>query len=351
MTKKRNIAKFISGLTFFVYWCWTSLFSLQAFIREDVFNWGHFALLFIPQIILALIFFLLLWPGKDSTDISSKFVSVFSILIACVLWVVGPLQSFFTLGLDARGISFSAFLYFFEVVAFGGLFIFILIRQLKHVRVFLKDYSSDIKTITKERVEGFANFLSSFPVKIARIGFLFAFSGYLLATPQLILFAGTSYEVAIKTVFIGLAVAPIITLLMYVLARRFLSGVYEILYSFGSVAKPKLVLSIENKIMLIALGVFLMAISFLFPLAWNFFENNISVETFLLGGGIMILELISISYISTKAFVYDLKRSLDVLKKGLTILQSGDKRYRINIRTGDEIEEIIDEFNKVGEKC
>lgn len=343
----KKIARVLSGVVFFVYWGWASVSALGSFRRGDPFTWEHFATLLIPEIILALIFFYLLWPGKDSPNVSTKFLSVFSILILAVLWIVGPLQSYFTLNLDNRGISFSAFLYSFEVMLFGGLFTYVVLRYLRRVRIFLKDYSSNIEAITRERAEKFSEFLSGFPLKVARIGFLFVFGGFLISAPQLIFWGWTTTEVAVKSIFIGLAIAPVMALLMYILARRFLSGVFEILYSFGDVSHPKLVLSIEGKILMLGSCVMLMAISLLFPLIWNFVEENISLQMFLLGCGITLLELLSIFYVSVKAFAYDITNSLDVLKKGLEILQTGEKRYRINMRTGDELEEVIGEFNKI----
>ena len=343
----KKIARVISGAAFFAYWGWASMSAFESFTRGDVFRWEHFANLLIPEIILALVFFYLVWPGKDSTDVSGKFLSVFSTLIIVLLWVIGPLQSFFTLNLDNRGISFSAFLYSFEVMIFGALFIFVILRYLRRVKIFLKDYSSNIKSITHERADEFSEFLSSFPLKAARIGFLFVFGGFMISAPQLIFWGWTTTEVAIKSIFIGLAMAPVMALLMYILARRFLSGVFEILYSFGDVSHPKLVLSIEGKIMMLGSCMLLMAVSMLFPLLWNFFESNIGFQALLLGCGIMLLEIITISYVSIKAFVYDITSSLDILKKGLEILQTGEKRYRINMRTGDEFEEVVDEFNKI----
>ena len=343
----KRIAKIVSGVVFFAYWAWVSMSSFEAFSRGDTFGWEHFAALLIPEIILALIFFYLLWPGKDSPDVSSKFLSVFSMLIVAILWVIGPLQSFFTLNLDNRGISFSAFLYSFEVMLFGGLFLFIIMRYLGQVRLFLKDYSSNIKSITHERAEKFSTFLSNFPLKVGRLGFIFTFGGYLLSAPQLIFWGHTASEAAVKSIFIGLAISPVIALLMYILARRFLSGVYEILYSFGEVSHPKLVLSIGGKVMMLGSCIFLMAVSLLLPLVWNFFEENIGLRMFLLGCGLMLLELIFVFFFSVKAFVYDITSSLDILKKGLEIHQTGEKRYRINMRTGDELEDVIDEFNKI----
>ena len=345
--KIKMIGKIISGVLFFAYWAWVSMSSFEAFSRGDTFGWGHFAALLIPEIILALIFFYFLWPGKDSPDISSKFLSVFSMLIVAILWVVGPLQSFFTLNLDNRGISFSAFLYSFEVVLFGGIFLFIVMRLLGRVRLFLRDYSSNIKSITHERTDKFSAFLSSFPLKVGRLGFIFTFGGYLLSAPQLIFWGHTTSEAAVKSIFIGLAISPIIALLMYILSRRFLSGVHEVLYSFGEVSHPKLVLSIGGKVMMIGSCVLLMAGSLLFPLVWNYFEENVSLQMFLLGCGLMLLELIFIFSVSVKAFAYDIASSLEVLKKGLEILQTGEKRYRINIQTGDEFEGVFNEFNKI----
>lgn len=343
----KKIARIVSGVVFFAYWAWVSTSSFEAFSRGDTFGWEHFAILLIPEIILALIFFYLLWPGKDSPDVSSKFLSIFSMLIVAILWVVGPLQSFFTLNLDNRGISFSAFLYSFEVMLFGGLFLFIVMRHLGQVRIFLRDYSSNIKSITHERAEKFSAFLSNFPLKVGRLGFIFTFGGYILSAPQLIFWGHTTSEAAVKSIFIGLAISPVIALLMYILTRRFLSGVHEILYSFGEVSHPKLVLSIGGKVMMIGSCILLMAISLLFPLVWNFFEGHIGLPMFLLGCGLMLLELIFMFIFSVKAFVYDIHGSLDILKKGLEILQTGEKRYRINMQTGDEFEEVVAEFNKI----
>lgn len=346
----KRFGKIFFGLIFFAYWAWSSAFSLEAFINNLPFGWEQFSLLLIPEIILALFFCYFLWPGKDSPDVSAKFLSVFSILIVVVLWIVGPFQSFFTLDINHQGISFSAFLYSFEALVFGSVFLYVMMRYLRKVREFLADYASNIKTITKERTDKLSEFLSGFPLKIARIGFFFTFGGYFIATPQLIFIAKTTNEVALKSIFIGLAISPILALLMYIFARHFLSGVFEILYSFGNVARPKLVVSVGNKIMILSFFMLLMVFSLLFPLAWNFHEDNISSQTALFGFGAMLLEILVMYYISARVLTADISRSLDALKKGLEILQTGERRYQINTRTGDEMEEVIDEFNKVAEK-
>lgn len=343
----KTIAKTISGIAFFAYWGWTSVHSLSYFLQGNYFGWEHFAVLLIPETVLGLLFFYLLWPGKDSPDISGKFISIFSILIIIVLWMVGPLQSFFTLNLDSEGIVFSSFLYSFEIVLFGGLFISIVMRKLRLLRRFVEDYSSNVKSITPKQVEEFSAFLSGFPLNIARIGFIFAFCGYLISVPQLYFFAHVPLEVAIKSIFIGLAVSPIIALLMYILARRFLAGAYGLLYSFGKIPRPKLVVSLEWKLMMLGLFTLIMAISLFLPFIWNYFEGHIYFTTLLLGCVVMIFELVLIFSMSVRAFYFDMTTPLEALKKGLQILQTGERRYHINLQTGDEFEEVIEEFNKI----
>jgi len=344
--KLKTVAQFVFGIIFFAYWCWTARFSLDIFSAGGSFAWGTFGLLLIPQVAMSLAFFYSLWPEKGSPEVPGKFLSVFSTLIMVIFWIIGPIQSYFTFDMTGKELSYLAFLYLWEVVVLGILFIYITMRWLRRVKNFLEDYSSDIKSITKERIENFSRFLSRFPLNVARLGFFIGLGGYVLASFQLVFWGGARYEAGIKTLMVGLGLSPLFGFMLYVLAYRFLGGIYGILYSFGQVSKPSRVLSIVSKIMIFGSGMLLMVVSLLLPLVWNFFEGNIDLNTFMLGGGIIILELIIVFYIAATVFAENIIRPLEILKKGLQILQTGEKRYRINVRTGDEIEEVINEFNK-----
>ncbi|HUX35630.1 MAG TPA: hypothetical protein VMV71_01195 [Candidatus Paceibacterota bacterium] len=344
--KLRTAAQFIFGAAFFTYWCWTARFSLDIFSAGGSFTWSTFGLLLIPQVAMASAFFYSLWPEKESPEVPGRFLSVFSALILVIFWITGPIQSYFTFDMSGKQLSYLAFLYLWEVVVLGILFIYITMRWLGRVNKFLEDYSSDIKSITKERIENFSNFLSRFPINVAWLGFLFSLGGYALGSLQLVFWGGARYEAGIKTLMVGLGLSPLFAFMLYVLSYRFLRGIYEILYSFGEVSKPSRVLSIVGKIMIFGFGMLLMVVFLLFPLAWNFFEGNIAINTFALGGGIIFLELIIVFYIAATVFAENITIPLEILKKGLQILQTGEKRYRINVRTGDEIEEVINEFNK-----
>lgn len=345
----KNMAQFVLGVISFTYWCWAAWFSLTIFSTMGSLEWRTFGFIFIPEIAIVLVFFYLMWPGKGSLEVSNKFLSVFSILIVTIFWIISPIQSFFTLNLTGREISFTAFLYLWEVMILGGLFIFILMHWLGRVKSFLGDYNADIKSITKERVESFSQFLSHFPLHVAYLGFFFSLIGYTLSAVQLVFWAGAGYSEGIKSIISGLAFSPLFALLLYVLAYGFLRDIYEILYSFGDIAKPNRVLSIRGKVTILAFSFILIVISLLSTLIWNFLDGNITKNIFLLGAGIITFELIIILYISVKTLVDDITKPLEMLKKGFEILQTGEKRYRINVRTGDEIEELVYGFNKAAD--
>lgn len=344
--KLKTVAQFVFGTAFFAYWCWTARLSLDIFSAGGSFGWGTFGLLLMPQVAMASAFFYSLWPEKGSPEVPGKFLSVFSILIMVIFWIIGPIQSYFTFDMAGKQLSYLAFIYLWEVVVLGILFIYITMRWLRRVKKFMKDYSSDIKSITKERIENFSGFLSRFPLNVARLGFLFSLGGYVLGSLQLVFWGGARYEAGIKTLMVGLGLSPLFAFMLYVLSYRFLGGIYGILYSFGEVSRPSRVLSIVSKIIIFGLGMIMMTVFLLFPLVWNFFEGHININTFALGGGIILLELIIVFYIASTVFAENITMPLEVLKKGLQILQTGEKRYRINVRTGDEIEEVINEFNK-----
>jgi hypothetical protein len=348
--KIRNVAIGIFGASFFIFWVLGIWFSYLSFRIGYRFTWIDFAALFLPLLFSAFLLFYLLWPGEESSSIRRKFLATYGLLAAAIIWLVGPIQSFFVLNLDYTQISLSAFSYLIEGLFFGIVVVGLVLRRLKKVDEFLADYHSKIKSISKSRVEEVSEIISTYPLKVSALGFFAVLGGYFLGAAILFWVGGVSYRDAIKDALTGLAIAPILFLSVYVITYKYLRGVNEILYTFGDVLRPRRVLFIGQKMMLLG-GAFLLLMMMMFlPLFWDCLSETISDNKLIGGLAVMSVEFALIIYLSTRAFIADLQSALVKIEKGLEILQSENWDYRLNIKTGDELENIAYDYNKAVEE-
>jgi len=348
--KIKKVAIGIFLVSFFAFWIWGIWFSYLSFLIEYDFDWVDFIFLFLPLLFSAFFLFYLIWPGEESPSLRQKFLVVYSSLTAVIIWFVGPIQTFIMLNLNYAQIALVAFSYLLEGLFFGMVVVYFVLKQLDKVDKFLADYHSKIKSISKARVEEVSEIISAYPLKVSVIGFFVVLGGYLIGAAILFWPGGVSYRDAIKDAMIGLAIAPILFLSVYVITYRYLRGVSEVLYTFGDVLKPRRVLSIGQKMMCLGGSFFLLTTAMFVPLFWDCLSETISDQK-LIGGLIaMSVGFALIIYFSIKVFVADLQSALIKIEKGLEILQSEEWDYRLNIKTGDELEDIAYDYNKAVEE-
>ncbi len=347
-----QIRRWISAIVLFLLaavWILSMKVSISDFLVGDHYSWNTFAWWLVFLVSLSAVLILLLWPKNPQSEIKRTLISSFISTTVVIFWIIGPLQSAFALHLTSRQISFAALEYFLEVAVLGGVFIFIALRWFREFDLFLKDYSSNVSTITKDRIRSVSNSISYYPLRISLLGFFISFGGYLLGDAMLVVFAGANRDQAIKDLLVALAMSPIAFLTLYSFGHWVLQKVNGVLASFGDILEPKAILPLKTKIMFLGFSSIILGVVLYAPLVWNFIEGHLPPGIFYLGLAITSLEVILIVYVSSLTFSADLTESLSELKRGLEVLQSDDKNYRINIKTGDEIEEAAYAFNRAAE--
>jgi hypothetical protein len=343
-------ATYIFGVSFMLFWIWGIWFSFLSFRINYPFDWIDFVALFLPLLFSAFVFLYLLWPGKQSSMMRRKFLTIYGVLTAVIIWLVGPIQTFFVLNLTDSQISLSAFNYLIEGLVFGSAVLYVVLNWLKKVDDFLRDYHLKIKAIGRERVEEVSETISTYPLRVSVLGSSVVFFGYIIAALILLFFGETNYRDVIKDALTGLAIAPILFLLVYVITYKYLQGVNEILYVFGDVVRPRRVLSLGQKMILLGAGLFLLVMMMFLPLFWDCLTGSILSWKLVAGLIMMSLEFVVIIYFAIRSFVSDLEGGLAKIEKGLEILQSKDWDYRLNIKTGDELEDIAYDYNRAIEE-
>ncbi|MHB9019876.1 MAG: hypothetical protein ACYC3G_03335 [Minisyncoccota bacterium] len=344
----KNKPALIVGVLASIYFVYAVIFSGMAAINESAFSWITVINLFIPLILLVLLFIYFFTKQLgDVKVIKKRLLALYVLVIMISFWIFAPIENYFLLSISGKEIAIQTFSYLWETLLLGSLAVFIFMKLFKPIDNFLINYESNIEKITPEEAKKVSEIATKFPLRTAIIVPFMTILGYIIGSIQFYLVnPSIHYLVIINNLLISLAVGPIIFLAIYFFTHRILKDTNNIFYTFGDITSPNKVLGFTNKILFFGSTYGMFFILIFIGLLINLSYGGIGMIEFYYGLGINFIFTLIIMLFVGNAISRDIIFSLLEIKKGLEIIRGGNYNYQINIKTGDEAENVAYEFNK-----
>lgn len=348
--KMKNKFSLISGSLLVIYFIYAINFCLTAIFGEILFTWQTAIKLLAPLVILSSIFLYFFKKEEWAIKMIQKklFVLYGSVLLVS-LWIIGPIENYLLMDVSGKNIAIQIFSYLWETLVFGGLAIIIFNKMFKPIHNFLRNYESKVENITNEEVLKVSDLVARFPLQTASIAPIISILGYIIGSIQFYIVNPSIHTlIIVNNSLISLAIIPIQFLIIYFFTRYILNDVNNVLYTFGDITLPKKVLGINEKIILLSISYSIFFVPLFAGSLLNLTNNLISINKFHAGLWVNLFIAFIIMFLVGKAISKDLIHSLSEIKRGLQIIQECkcNAKYKINIKTGDEVEDLAHEFNK-----
>lgn len=344
MKNKLIIIPVIAFIGWFVY----GFFHSWSGITGAPFDWTDTAIILLPLAALVVIIAAIMRRKPETTGIISiRLASFYISAIAILFWVISPMEDFLLLSISGRDLAVNIFFYLWEAVILGGAAVIVFMNWFKPVGEFLRRYQSDVKSIDKGKIIEISRLVSRFPLLTASVAAVINAGGYVIGALGFVFFRpDIDLSIVINNLMVGVAVGQVLFVVFYFFTRNILEDVSEVLYVFGDVTSPQRVVGITSKILLpgVSSMVFLAAttiapiIGLVSASPDAVFSYTVILINFVLAIIIMILTGVAVSA--------DLNGSVGEIKHGIELVQSGNWLHRINIKTGDEMEDVAYSFNK-----
>jgi methyl-accepting chemotaxis protein len=137
---------------------------------------------------------------------------------------------------------------------------------------------------------------------------------------------------------------------IYFFSRSILEGVGSILYVFRDIAAPQRVIGVKGKIFFfgIAPGIFFIITAA--TLFFNLIDGKMSLDLFYSGIAANFAFALLLMVVIGEGLIMSAVSALREIKHGMELIQSGNWTHRISVRTGDEMEDVAYEFNKMADE-
>ncbi|MDD3752766.1 MAG: hypothetical protein PHS16_02425 [Candidatus Colwellbacteria bacterium] len=348
----KNKLASIFGASFVAYFLYSMYYSYLGVIGEVSFGWIDVPKIFVPLIILICLITYSITRKIETLDIiRKKLICLYLIAVSFLFLFLSPLEEFFVLNITGREVALNTVFYLLEVVIFGAIGILVFMSWFKPVKEFLDSYQSDIKKISKENIKKITSVVESFSIKTAATAGILSLIAYIVGAFSLYLFSSSvSTLVIVNNLLVGLAISPIIFMIIYSVSDHILKDVNNILYVFGDITSPKRRISVGTKVISASFlpGSFFVAMSA--ALFLNFSAGLSSINFFYMGMAVNFVLTSSWAIIIGKTIIANAKNSLLEIRHGMELLESGNWDHRLNIKSGDEMELVAYEFNKMADE-
>jgi HAMP domain-containing protein len=346
---ERKLA-WIIGAASVAWFAYGIIFSFSGVIGA-LFNWRDAFLILLPLAALVSLFaFLMSGDDETTTVIKKKLISLYIITIAALFFVVSPIEDFLILNITGSAVAIDVLTYLVMAVCFGGVVVVLFMRWFKPIGEFMRKYQSDVKDITPAEVSEISRAVSWFPFRTALTSAILSSIGYLAGSATFFLVhTNTPPLLILDNILIGAAMGPIVFSIIYFFSRAILEGVGSVLYVFKDIALPQRVIGLERKVLSFSMfpGIFFTITSI--TLSFNLISGRISAELLYIGLAINFIFTALLVAIIGRGIVSSVISALHEIKHGMVLIQSGNWTHRVSVRTGDEIEDIAYEFNKMAE--
>ncbi len=346
----KNKLAFIIGAVTVGYFIYGIVASYLGMTGEITFGFMNAFLIFIPLIILSI---MLAWSINRRRDsllvIRDRLLSFYFVASVLFFWGLSPIEDIFLLNISSGpDIAANTFFYLWQEVVFGGAAIGLFAFLFKPVSNFLRKYESDIKSIEEREIEEVSDLVSRFPIHTAVLSALVSFIAYVIGTTSFyITHFGTPITVAINNLLVGIAMGQMLFMVVYFFVRYILEDVNSILYIFGDVTSPKKVMSIRIKIFITGFSIGIFFVSIMTALFINMISGALDINMFYIGVAVNLILGTGIMILSGGALASNIIFSLRQVTHGMELIRAKNMSYRVNIKTGDEMEELAHEFNKL----
>jgi HAMP domain-containing protein len=347
---KRRLAWMVGAI--FVAWFVYGIASSFLGVTGAPFDWSNALLILTPLTALALLFAFLIGGDDETTGvIKRKLISLYVIAIAVLFWVISPIEDFFILNITGSEVAIDVLTYLLMALVLGGIGIAIFMMWFRPIDEFMRKYQSDIKGIDRAKVSEISKAASWFPVRTALTAAFMSTLGYVVgAATFYLVHSDIPVTLVVNNILIGIAIGPMVFSVIYFFSRSILEGVGSILYVFKDIAVPQRVIGVKGKILFfgIAPGIFFTITSA--TLFFNLIDGRMSLDLFYSGIAANFAFALLLMVIIGEGLIMSAVSALYEIKHGMELMQSGNWTHRISVRTGDEMEDVAYEFNKMADE-
>lgn len=346
---KRKLA-WIVGLASIVWFAFSAWASFQG-VMGAPFGWRDAFFVFAPLTALISLFALLIGGDDETTSvIKRKLISLYMIATALLFWVISPVEDFLILNITGSEVAIDVLTYLLMFVVLGGIGVAIFMRWFRPIGEFMRKYQSDIKSITPAEVSEISKAVSWFPLRTALVAASMSAIGYLIgAATFFLVHSDAPPSLIINNILIGVAIGPTVFSVIYFFSRGILQDVGSVLYVFKDIASPQRVIGVKGKILSFSIppGVFFTITST--ALFFNLMNEGVSANLLYVGIALNFIFTVSFVVIIGGGLVSSIASALHEIKHGMELMQSGNWSHRVSVRTGDEMEDVAYEFNKMAD--
>ena len=346
---KRKLAWIVGTVS--VAWLIYGIISSSSGVSGAPFGWSKALLILLPLAVFISLFALLVGGDNETTSvIKRKLFSLYIIAIAALFLIISPIEDFFILNITGSEVAIDVLTYLLMAAILGGIGIAIFMKWFKPIGEFMRKYQSDVKSITSAEVSKISRAVSRFPFRTALTAAFISAIGYLIgAATFFLVHSEVPLMLAVNNILIGVAIGPIFFSIIYFFSRSILQEVGGVLYVFKDIASPQRVMGLKSKIFFFALapGMFFVITSM--ALSSNLIAGRIGTDLFYAGVATNFAVAISLIMIIGQGLIMSVVSALNEIKHGLELMQSGNWTHRVSVRTGDEMEDVAYEFNKMAD--
>ena len=345
----KNKHAFVIGIAMAAYFAYGMYSAYLGMVEKIYFDLSSEFIIFIPLVALSLLLFWAINRGATKANIiTTRLISFFSLASIILFWGISPLEDVFLLNISGKYLAINTFFYLWQEIVFGGITIIFFSFLLRPVTAFLRDYEADPKNIRDNDVLKVSSIIKRFPLQTAAIAAIVSFFGYIIGAVNFYLnHVGAPGTVAVNSLLVGIAVGQMLFAVVYFFSRSILNDANDILSSFSEISPPELITGISSKIFMTVLSCGMFFIPITLGLFINLNTESITIDMFILGVITNFIFGVGIMILIGGMFASEIINSLEQLKRCMGLVRVNDLNCRLNIKTGDEMEEVGYEFNKM----